>query len=114
VTLVNAAISAAYYLQIVGTMFLRPDPATAEAVEGDLADAAAETAAIESLPRRVFPIGMAVAISAVLTLLFGAVFPATEQLSQTTWQAGGDNPSRPAPAAADAGANPAALALTRR
>ena len=101
-TLVNAAISAAYYLQIVATMFLRPDPATAEAVESDIEDAAAESTATESYPRRVFPIGAAVALSAGLTLLFGAVFPATEQLWQRVSEAAFANPVSPAaPAAAD-------------
>jgi NADH:ubiquinone oxidoreductase subunit 2 (subunit N) len=92
ITLVDAAISAAYYLQIVASMFLRGDPATAEAMESDIADAAAEGTATESYPRRVFPIGAAVALSAGLTLLFGAVFPATEQLSQRAQQAAEFNP----------------------
>ena len=95
VTLVNAAISAAYYLQIVATMFLRPDPATAEAVESDLADAAAETTATESYPRRVFPIGAAVALSSALTLVFGAVFPATQGLAERVQQAAFVHPSPP-------------------
>jgi len=95
VTLVNAAISAAYYLQIVGTMFLRPDPATAEAVESDIEEDAAERAATEKYPRRVFPIGAAVALSAGLTLAFGAVFPATEQLTQRTHEAAMSHPSPP-------------------
>jgi NADH-quinone oxidoreductase subunit N len=96
VTLVNAAISAAYYLQIVATLFLRPDPATAEAMESDLVDAAAEQAATEKYPRRVFPIGAAVALSAGLTLLFGAVFPATEQLAQRVHEAALAHPQPPA------------------
>lgn len=100
VTLINAAISAAYYLQIVGTMFLRPDPATAEAMESDIADAAAESASAESFPRRVFPIGAAVAISSALTLLFGGVFPATEQLWQQARSAAQAHPSPPAAATA--------------
>jgi NADH-quinone oxidoreductase subunit N len=95
VTLVNAAISAAYYLQIVGTMFLRPDPATSEAMESDIADAEAERAATEKYPRRVFPIGAAVALSAGLTLALGAVFPATEQLSQQVHEAAMSHPAPP-------------------
>ena len=87
ITVANAAISAAYYLRIVATMFLRPDPATAEAMESDIADAAAEGTAVESYPRRVFPIGLAVAASALLTLLFGTFFPATNQLSQQVQEA---------------------------
>ena len=97
ITLVNAAISAAYYLQIVATMFLRPDPATAEAMESDIADAAAEGTATESYPRRVFPIGASVALSVALTLLFGAVFPATEQLAQRVQQAATSNLNPPPP-----------------
>jgi NADH-quinone oxidoreductase subunit N len=82
ITVVNAAISAAYYLRIVATMFLRPDPITAEAMESDIADAAAEGTATESFPRRAFPIVAAVAISVFLTILFGAFFPATNELTQ--------------------------------
>jgi NADH-quinone oxidoreductase subunit N len=82
ITVVNAAISAAYYLRIVATMFLRPDPITAEAMESDIADAAVEGTAAESFARRAFPIVAAVAISVFLTLFFGAFFPATGQLTE--------------------------------
>jgi NADH:ubiquinone oxidoreductase subunit 2 (subunit N) len=107
ITLVNAAVSAAYYLRIVGTMFLRPDPATAEAMESDIADAAAEGNATESYPRRVFPIGASVALSVVLTLLFGAVFPATEQLSQRVQEAATSGPQQDRPGLT----SPAAMAV---
>jgi hypothetical protein len=56
-------------------------------MESDIADAAAEGTAVESYPRRVFPIGMAVGASAVLTLVFGTFFPATNQLSQQVQEA---------------------------
>jgi NADH-quinone oxidoreductase subunit N len=116
VTLVNAAISAAYYLQIVGTMFLRPDPATAEAMESDIADAAAETTSTESYPRRVFPIGAAVALSTGLTLLFGAVFPATQGLVDRVQQAAFTHPQPPAatPRASDAAQPAGAVTLAPR
>jgi NADH-quinone oxidoreductase subunit N len=87
ITVVNAAISAAYYLRIVATMFLRSDPVTAEAMESDIADAADDATAKESFPRRVFPIVAAVGLSVALTLLLGAFFPATSQLSQYAQQA---------------------------
>jgi NADH-quinone oxidoreductase subunit N len=95
VTVLNAAISAAYYLRIVATMFLRPDPATAEAIESDIADAAAEGTASESFPRRAFPIVAAVGLSVGLTLLFGAFFPATSHLAQRAHEAAFANPQPP-------------------
>jgi NADH-quinone oxidoreductase subunit N len=95
ITVVNAAISAAYYLRIVATMFLRSDPMTAEAMESDIVDAADEGTATESFPRRVFPIVAAVGLSVALTLLLGAFFPATSQLSQYAQQAALSNPQPP-------------------
>lgn len=100
ITVVNAAISAAYYLRIVATLFLRPDPMTAEAMESDITDAADEGTAAESYPRRVFPIVAAVGMSVALTLLFGAFFPATGQLSQYAEQAALSNPHPPRASAA--------------
>ena len=67
ITVVNAAISAAYYLRIVATMFLR-DPAT---------NGAAEPAE----PAKSFPIGMAIALSVGGTLLLGVVLPLTQIVS---------------------------------
>ena len=96
VTVVNAAISAAYYLRIVATMFLRSDPITAEAIESDIADAADEGTAAESVTRRRFPIIAAVALSVGLTLLFGTVFPATSQLSLRAQDAASEHPHPPA------------------
>jgi hypothetical protein len=60
---------------------------TAEAMESDNADAADAATAKESFPRRVFPIVAAVGLSVALTLLLGAFFPATSQLSQYAQQA---------------------------
>jgi hypothetical protein len=89
---VNAAISAAYYLRIVATMFLRPAPETAtdeddDARLDDAADAAARGdapagslayAAPSHRPARwPWPVATAVALSAIGTVVLGAFFPAT-------------------------------------
>ena len=65
--MINAAISAAYYLKIVGTMFLRPEP--------DEAD----VAPTEPLPQP-FPIRAAILASVGGTLLLGIVWPTTQML----------------------------------
>jgi NADH-quinone oxidoreductase subunit N len=69
-TMVNAAISAGYYLRIVGTMFLRSDSPAATAKE--------------AMPIRSLPITMAIGLSAVGTLLFGTILPATTLLNNRT------------------------------
>ena len=71
VTMINAAISAAYYLRIVATLFLRPEPTATTA----LADRA------EPAPlRRQFAVQLGVIVSVVGTLLFGSLPPATQVL----------------------------------
>lgn len=70
ITMVNAAISAAYYLRIVATMFLRPAESPGEL----------QRAPIPSAPVP-FPIGLAVALSVIATLAFGLFFPAANALS---------------------------------
>lgn len=67
ITVVNAAISAAYYLRIVGTMFLHSPHAQA--------DPAHASAAVRSTP-----ITVAIAISVAGSLLFGSVPQAIELL----------------------------------
>src|SRR5207248_6302490 len=70
ITMINAAVSAAYYLRIVATMFLRTE----------------ESAQPPALPphpifaRPAMPIVLAVILSAFGTLLFGALPPAAELL----------------------------------
>jgi len=110
VTVVNAAISAAYYLRIVATMFLRSDPVTDLAMESDITDAAAEGTAAEPFARRAFPLVAAVGLSVMLTLLFGTVFAATSQLSLRAQDAASSHPAPPArssmaPGVAQAGAH---------
>jgi NADH-quinone oxidoreductase subunit N len=70
ITMVNAAISAAYYLKIVATMFLRTE---------DSAQPAAQPAH-ESFARPALPIMVAVVLSVVGTLMFGTLPPAAEML----------------------------------
>ena len=88
ITMINAAISAAYYLRIVATMFLRPEPADLSASD-DVADrATAGTAddrtsrpdADASLPTPM-PIAIAIGLSVFGTLLFGTLPPATQVLN---------------------------------
>jgi NADH-quinone oxidoreductase subunit N len=71
VLVLNAAISAAYYLRIVASMFLRPAPSPEQ--EG----AVMITAPIISVRQ---PVLLAVIGSVVLTLLFGSIPQATELL----------------------------------
>jgi NADH:ubiquinone oxidoreductase subunit 2 (subunit N) len=74
ITMINAAISAAYYLRIVATMFLRtedhhpghPHPP--------------HPAPDPIFTRPALPITLAVALSVIGTLMFGTVPPATQLL----------------------------------
>lgn len=71
ITVINAAISAGYYLRIVGTMFLRP------------AATVIPSASATSQPPRRAPLAIAVSITlAVLAVLaLGIIFPTTQALS---------------------------------
>jgi len=79
ILVINAAISAAYYLRIVASMFLRPEP-THQSTGGP---------AIEAPLRLVHPAPVVIGlwISVIATLAFGIFFPATRMLSQRTEQA---------------------------
>jgi NADH-quinone oxidoreductase subunit N len=72
IMLINAAISAGYYLRIVGVMFLRPEPLP------EPSESPASAAAPPALA-----IFVAVVISTVGTLVFGVIFPATDVLHTT-------------------------------
>ncbi len=67
-TMMNAAISAGYYLKIVGAMFLRPEAAPRAEARSPMA--------IHSLP-----VSVAIGLSVVGTLLFGTMLPATKRLN---------------------------------
>jgi NADH:ubiquinone oxidoreductase subunit 2 (subunit N) len=88
IMMINAAISAAYYLRIVATMFLRPEPTDLTADDDALAGASATEALDYRSPRadadaaiRIpMPIALAIGLSVFGTLLFGALPPATQVL----------------------------------
>jgi NADH-quinone oxidoreductase subunit N len=71
-TMLNAAISAAYYLRIVGTMFLREVPA-------DESDAAA--ANMPTPTSHPLPIALSIGLSVLGTLILGIVLPATQTVA---------------------------------
>jgi NADH-quinone oxidoreductase subunit N len=99
ITMINAAISAAYYLKIVATMFLRPEPDDTTAV-ATTSTTATPVAALRPAAAPM-PITAAVVLSVFGTLLFGTVIPATQVLvNQVTPAAQLDAPSsnRAAPA----------------
>ena len=84
-TVINAAISAAYYLRIIAAMFLRPEPTalTSTAWPVPAAEArAAVPAPVVPFRHRPFAIMAAIALSVIGTLAFGMIFPATDSLSQ--------------------------------
>ena len=74
ITMANAAISAAYYLKIVSTMFLRPEPPNFGIA------APAGEASWSALPSRSMPITLALVLSTVATVGLGTVLPATQVL----------------------------------
>jgi NADH:ubiquinone oxidoreductase subunit 2 (subunit N) len=86
ITMINAAISAAYYLRIVATMFLRPEPADASAADEDedaATGAEAQPAAATPALAAPMPIVIAIGLSVAGTLLFGTLPPATQLLESS-------------------------------
>lgn len=80
ITMVNAAISAAYYLKIVATMFLRPEPPNFGVAVGAGDRATATDVAGIAWPARSLPITLALVLSTAATLGLGTVLPATQVL----------------------------------
>ncbi len=80
ITMLNAAVSAAYYLKIIATMFLRPLPEadTSRIRVVDAGTTPATPAAPTFFPT---PILAAVVLSVVGTLVFGTILPATSTLT---------------------------------
>ena len=127
IMMINAAISAAYYLRIVATMFLRPEPADLS-VSGDESAGVASTdernlrpgAATAEPLATPMPIAIAIGLSVFGTLLFGALPPATQVLNLRASSAANiegaglatyldrDEPAPPVPAT-----GPAAAAASR-
>lgn len=83
IMMINSAISAGYYLKIVGTMFLRPAPQS---------EAGAPAATTGNAP-----ILLAVAISTILTLGLGVLWPMTNTLNNRIRQAASIEPTIAAP-----------------
>jgi NADH-quinone oxidoreductase subunit N len=80
-TVINAAISAAYYLRIVASMFLRP--------ASDVPSYGAVPAVTTTAPAAAdnFPLKVAIGLSVAGTLLLGIIPPLTETLLTATSQA---------------------------
>ena len=87
IMMINAAISAAYYLRIVATMFLRPEPTDFASSEDASAGVVGAPNERNPLPGRSepfptpMPIAIAVGLSVFGTLLFGTLPPATQVLN---------------------------------
>jgi NADH-quinone oxidoreductase subunit N len=96
---INAAISAAYYLRIIAAMFLRPEPAPLPASSPRAAAVSAVPGIAPLTSARAWPIMTAVALSVLGTLAFGIDLPATSRLSDRAQTAQIDQPQTPAPTA---------------
>ena len=84
ITMINAAIAAAYYLRIVGTLFLRGG-------SGD--DAVADEPV--PMPPMPWPITTAIVLSVFGTLIFGTIVPATQLLVNRVTDAAQLEPTNP-------------------
>jgi NADH-quinone oxidoreductase subunit N len=82
-TLLNAAISAAYYLKVVATLFIRLSPAEVAAGEGQ----PHAPARAELLPPRGLALSAGVLLAIVGTLGLGVVLPATDAVTARLGQA---------------------------
>jgi NADH-quinone oxidoreductase subunit N len=74
IVMINAAISAAYYLKIIATMFLRPDP------HGPTDHGHATPLLATHLAQRAGPVVLAVGLSAIAVIITGSVPRATNAL----------------------------------
>jgi NADH-quinone oxidoreductase subunit N len=97
-TMVNAAIGAAYYLRIIATMFLRPEVTvardTSQTTPASSTVLSYETPSTPERPWWTSPIGASIVLSVILTLVFGAVFPLTNELSDRSNEAAYLEPPR--------------------
>ena len=80
-TMINAAISAAYYLKIVSTMFIRPLPAD-------------EASTVDSSPRSL-PLSLGVGLSVAATLVLGVALPWTDAFTDRIGTAVVPTPATP-------------------
>ncbi|HEV7302196.1 MAG TPA: NADH-quinone oxidoreductase subunit N [Tepidisphaeraceae bacterium] len=93
IVMINAAISAGYYLKIIGTMFLRPDP------HGPTVHGHATALPQMPLDARATPVMVAVALAAVGVMLAGAVPRAHNALGDRVKRAIAIDPVPPVPVA---------------
>jgi NADH-quinone oxidoreductase subunit N len=90
IMMINAAISAGYYLEIVRRMFLAPhvQPLDGYGAAVPVAEESASTgSSARPAPRLAIPLVLAVSLSTAGTLLFGIILPATEVLHTQVIQA---------------------------
>jgi NADH-quinone oxidoreductase subunit N len=73
ITMINAAVSAGYYLKIIAFMFLRAD--------GSQSAVSAGVAPALQAPFRSFPVTAAIALSVVGTFFYGIFLPGTRELT---------------------------------
>jgi NADH-quinone oxidoreductase subunit N len=85
-TMINAAISAAYYLRIVATMFLGTE--TKYTIGAD-------PNAEPHLVQATFPIVLSITMSVAATLLLGIALPATQSLYNEAQQSARMNEANP-------------------
>jgi NADH-quinone oxidoreductase subunit N len=107
ITMINAAVSAAYYLRIVATMFLRPEPPRFGMTSAERAsmEEAAAFGAVEG-GRVAFPTTVALVVATAATVGLGTVLPAAQILASKAQDAVSvDQRAEPAdPAARESGA----------
>ena len=103
-TVLNAAISAAYYLRIIATMFLRPEPAPIRMWPAEAPRAGSSTPGEPAALGRPWPVMAGIALSVVGTISFGIYFPAADRLSRRSQTAQIDSgaPENQPPAIASA------------
>jgi NADH-quinone oxidoreductase subunit N len=111
-TVLNAAISAGYYLRIIAAMYLRPEPpplGTPAAGFGGPPES--RSVAVESATplARPWPILAGIALSVLGTLVFGIYFPATDKLANEAQTARLESPIYAVPGP---GARPSAPSVT--
>jgi NADH-quinone oxidoreductase subunit N len=87
ITMLNAAISAAYYLKIVAALFLRADPDEAHAA-GGMTSTSNPAPMIPAPAYRIGAVETAVGICVFAVLVFGTILQATNLLSVNAQSAG--------------------------
>lgn len=95
IMVVNAAISAGYYLRIIGTMFLREPRADTLVAASEPAAAGAAGDACGSACMKTMPLVLAGILSAGASLAIGSIVPLTTVVRSTVREAGQVQSTRP-------------------